>query len=72
MKKLVLNPDGWPCTLAECPPGAFLHSEKHLGFKSEYHTSTGKIEAYNEAGEFYCGDPKDLVQPLLPEWLEDE
>lgn len=34
-KDLVLIPNGWPCTLAECPPGLFMFG-KCLGFKSEY------------------------------------
>lgn len=36
MKRLVVVPAGWPCTLAECPPGLFLFEGKHLGFKTEY------------------------------------
>jgi hypothetical protein len=67
-KKLVLNPIGWECSLEECPPGAFLYN-KQVCFKSEYRTSNGAIEAYNSAGEFFCGENK--VQPLEYEWEED-
>ena len=66
MKKLVLVPVGWPCSLEECPPGAFLFAEEHVGFKSEYRRSDGKPEAFNEAGEAYHGDGP--VWSLKPTW----
>ncbi len=67
-RRLLLIPDGWPCELSECPPGPFVHPATEwfanlLCFKSEYMDGeTGKIIAYNSAGEFYCGE--GLVQPV--------
>ncbi len=76
MKRFELKPDGWPCRLAECPPGPFLFKEA-LGFKSEYTSDKGFPEAYNEAGEYFHGDGKSdakdqIVQPLIVEWVEVE
>lgn len=71
MKRLVMVPDGWPCKFSECRPGHFLFMDKYLGFKSEYHTNN-KSDAYNEAGEFYCGDRDGLVQPVDPVWEEED
>jgi hypothetical protein len=70
MKRLVLKPEGWPCSLQECPPGYFAAEDgEGMGFKNEY-TKDGKPEAFNEAGEYWCstGD----VQPLVAEWEEYE
>ena len=71
IKKLVLNPHGWPCTLEDCPPGHFLH-ENIVGFKSEYRTAQHKIEAYCDSGEFFCRDENTIVQPLTASWEEFE
>ena len=74
MKKLTLIPTGWPCSLEECPPGHFLFDEKYVGFKTEYRTSEGTIEAYNEAGEAHSGrhcPDEVIVQPLEPKWEEE-
>jgi len=35
MRRLILEPDGWPCSIRECPPGFFLHGDS-LCFKTEY------------------------------------
>ncbi len=67
MKKLILEPDGWQSSLEDCPPGLFLSDSKYICFKTEYRTEDGRIEAYNEAGEFYCGD-RSNVQPLKYRW----
>jgi hypothetical protein len=70
MKRLVLEPQGWPCTLEECPPGLFLHRDS-VGFKTEYRAmeSVGPTnvpgdevrwragrhpDAYCESGEYLC------------------
>lgn len=78
MKRLVIVPDGWPCSLAECRPGHFVCDEI-LGFKTEYRESDGKIQAYNEAGEFFWAGTKEeserrriIVQPVNPTWQEYE
>lgn len=68
MERKIITPDGWPCTLAECPPGPFVTLEHPdlLCFKSEYlHDNCGRVMAFNSAGEFYCGDgDKTKVQPV--------
>lgn len=70
MKRLVLVPAGWPCSLHECPPGFFLH-ENTVCFKTEYERmetdgpvdvpgdkirwKMGKgTDAYNSVGEHFC------------------
>ncbi len=67
MKIAKLIPNGWPCTYGECPSGAFIHNQIHLGFKSEY-----KNEGFNEAGEYFCGGDDIIVQPVYLEWEEIE
>jgi len=74
MRRLVIEPDGWPCRFDECRPGFFLH-EDNLCLKSEY----GNGEAYNEAGETFTGgsasnnDPTALVvQPVVACWEKYE
>jgi len=73
-RRLVLNPLGWPCTLADCPPGPFIvpdHSDDtNLCFKSEYHSNSGSSEAYNSAGERFCTGDETIVQPLEALWEE--
>lgn len=69
-KELKIIPEGWPCTLEECNPGAFLF-EGQLCFKSEYANSDGKIEAYNSAGEFFCRPKECIVQAVTYEWDEE-
>lgn len=75
MKRLVLGPVGWPCTLAECPPGLFLYNDT-VGFKTDYNAMEPvppvnvpgdqlrwKVgthpDAYNSAGENFCVGTKD-------------
>ena len=69
MKLLMIEPRGWPCALKEAPPGHFLFTDT-LCFKSEYHTPVGEIEAYTEAGEFFCAGSEALVQPVIAVWEE--
>lgn len=66
-----IEPEGWPCTLAECPPGLFEYNGS-IGFKSEYLNSEGNIEAFNSAGEFFWGGVSThlervrvVVQPVM-------
>jgi len=76
MKRMVVNPDGWPCTFNECPPGFFVF-EDNLYLKSEYR-SEDKSDAYCESGEYFWGgtggDVKKRgalkVQPVIVEWEE--
>lgn len=54
MKQLILVPNAWVCSYAECPPGFFVNSGQ-LCFKSEY-SEDGRPVGYNSEGEFYCGE----------------
>lgn len=67
MIQKIIVPQGWPCTLAEAPPGPFVTPENPelLCFKTEYHHDDGRVMAYNSAGEFFCGDGNaHQVQPV--------
>ena len=68
MQRLEMKPDGFPLTLAECPPGFFLKDDM-IGFKSEYN------DVFCDSGEaFWAGTSvqverdKIIVQPLVYEW----
>ncbi len=75
----ILEPNGWMCTLEECPPGPLIvlpiktdqFVGGHLAFKSEYRSAEMKMLAYNEAGEYLCINSDRLVQPVAFKW-EDE
>lgn len=94
MKRMIVEPDGWPCTLEECPPGHFV-IDGQLCFKTEYPAHEldpatkglpggklrwiigNRIEAYNSAGEFFCGGVEAeeeraalMVQPVAVRWEE--
>lgn len=71
MKQLILAPNSWACSYAECPPGFFVNSGRQLCFKSEY-SENGRPVGYNSEGEFYCGDLDEMVQPVEPKWEEVE
>jgi hypothetical protein len=67
MKRLLIEPSGWPCKLAECPPGFFVCGD-NLCFKTEY----GAVGSFNEAGEYFVSDPTTTeVQPVEPSWEDD-
>jgi len=75
VKRLIVKPVGWPCTLGECPAGLFVHGDD-LCFKTDY-TDDGKMEVYLENGEAFwagCRSQEDLrkviVQPVEAEWEE--
>ena len=63
--RMVINPEGWPCSLEEAPAGPFVTLDKPhlLCFKSEYHHDDGRIIAYNSAGEFFCTQDA-RIQPV--------
>lgn len=73
MKILQLIPAGWPCKLSECPPGHFVWKQLAC-FKSDYKISPEyiKISAYNEGGEYLMINEDDFVQPVCPEWIEED
>ena len=75
MKRLILYPNGWECSLLDCPSGHFVFEEQ-LCFKSDYCTNeqaiAGKVDAYNSSGEFFTGKATDVtVQPVFAEWEEE-
>ena len=69
MKTLSIKPDGWPCTLLECPPGFFVY-EDSLCFKTEYDQDI--VEAYCESGETFCKEKTTIVQPVEAVWIEND
>lgn len=70
MRRLVVMPDGWLCTIAECRPGHFIWNGL-LCFKTEY--GGANLECFNEAGEALCGyDAETRVQPVDPVWEDYE
>ncbi len=73
MKRILIVPDGWPCTLEECPPGLFMY-EGYLNFKTEYRKQredgAWKLEAYCDSGETFCRPDETLVQPVV--YVEEE
>jgi len=70
MKRLVVVPSGWECTLAECPSGLFIH-DGILCLKTDYgqmvcvdenpknriwKIDESGVDAYVVAsGEYFCG-----------------
>lgn len=66
MKRLVLNPAGWPCRLAECPSGLLVH-EGELRLKTAY------AEHYLGSGDAWgYAKPDLIVQPVVAKWEEEE
>lgn len=74
-KKLVIEPKGWRCTIAECPPGLFMH-EGDLVVKSAYYSTDGYCDVYfAEDGDAFWGGVSTkrdrdalMVQPCVLEW----
>lgn len=61
MKRLVIHPEGWPCSYAECRPGLFLCDDM-VGLKTEYGD-----DGYCDSGESFAA--KDAqVQPVTYTW----
>ncbi len=74
MTQKIIIPVGWPCSLKEARPGPFvtLDNPELLCFKSEYHHNDGRVEAYNSAGEFFCGDGDAQQVQMVEMVTEDE
>jgi hypothetical protein len=75
MKKLLLEPKGWTCSLEECPPGLFVSEDRIVGFKSLYSPDKdGYLDVYEESGDIYPGRDVDkrkmMVQPVKSVWVE--
>lgn len=85
--KMIINPEGWPCKLKDCPPGFFVW-EGNLCFKTEYKAmetvgptnvpgsdvrwvAGNRIDAYNKAGEHFCRGEDIEVQPAIAVWDDD-
>lgn len=76
MKRLEIEPQGWPCKLKECPPGHFMFQDS-LCFKSEY-MPDNRLEVFCDTGECFWGgtntdkDREELcVQPVVAVWKEE-
>jgi hypothetical protein len=67
MKHLIILPEGWRCSLEDCPPGFFVTPDGSLCLKTEYRNEAGDMQVYNGAGESYHG-PKEDVQPVKAIW----
>lgn len=65
MKRLVMQPDGWPCAYMECRPGYFVSGDS-LCLKSEY----GQ-DGFGDSGEFFARHEL-VVQPVIAVWEEYE
>lgn len=65
MREVRLVPHGWPCTLAECPPGPFVAVDRPdaLGFKTEY----GRSQLAPECDPAQPGDRLRFVVSRLPD-----
>ena len=58
LTEIKVVPHGYPCALAECPAGPFLHNEI-MGFVVQ--SSEGKFAWYNENGEPIPQDKGDMI-----------
>jgi hypothetical protein len=75
MRGLVVEPEGWPCRLAECPPGLFVFGDS-VCLKTEY-ARDGSLEVYCQSGEYFWGGTTTdkerrelIVQPVTAKWRE--
>lgn len=64
MKIAVLRPIGWPCTLAECPPGPLVMADM-LCFKE---LSDGHV--YDDRGVHMGGESTNLCTPVELIWKD--
>lgn len=70
MKRLILEPVGWPLPLEEMTPGLFIISNRNnseVFFKDEY-----GHEYCVESGEYFCATDRDkmIVQPVECSWKD--
>jgi hypothetical protein len=73
-KRLIIEPDGWPCMLGEVRPGFFTYKDE-LCFKSEYYQDGHSMEVFLSNGESFWAGAKDeeerrmiVVQPVKYKW----
>jgi hypothetical protein len=87
MKKLIIEPAGWPCKLRECPPGLFVTDMDTLCIKTDYPKQIRGpqglpgpyvTDAYCSNGDSFSGIADDklreelIVQPVKAVWVETE
>lgn len=72
MRHCTIVPKGWPCELAECPPGIFSYQET-FGLKTDYFDFF-----LLDGGSVFWGGLADnidittlIVQPCIMEWVDD-
>ena len=72
MKKLIIDRNGFPCKLKDCPSGFFIY-KGDLCFKS----NSGEDNVYCESGEVFWGCAVNKarrenlkVQPVVSFWEE--
>lgn len=65
MRRLVMQPEGWPCPYVECRPGFFVFND-NLCLKSEYGDA-----GYCASGESFVRR-EQTVQPVIATWEEYE
>lgn len=72
MKTLILTPNGWPCSLRECPTGLFVQNGK-IGFKTADHQlfNMDGVAYWSKVTKDKC-ERKGVVQPVKSEWKESE
>lgn len=81
MIQLFIEPDGWPCTLEECPAGFFTFGDT-LCLKTSYSRETldgFDIEVFCDGGSVFWGSTdkridrlKLIVQPVRAQWYTVE
>ena len=81
MKLLIITPEGWSCTFAECRPGLFVIGD-WLYLKTEYKKpgiASSINDAYCANGELFSGGTNTndeqnalIVQPVEYRWVEVE
>ena len=65
---LIVVPDGWPCSLEDCPPGFFVF-QNQLCFKTEY--GGAEMQYFNSGGEHFVIRGIE-VTPVSALWKEEE
>ena len=63
-KRYLIEPEGWPCSLAACPPGPFVW-EHSLCFKSGRYYTPGMIEAFCEDGEVFAAHVSNEARAVM-------
>ena len=59
MKELIIIPEGWRVTVAECLPGFFVYCDE-LCFKTDTTDHNGRLLAFRKGSGTFWGDTKNL------------